>query len=333
MDTTQKLSLPYIMAAQAQKHITHNEAIRALDAVVQLGVEDRDLTAPPGTPANGDNYIVAAGAAGAWAGKDNQVAAFQDNTWMFYTPQKGWLAWISDEIQAVVWNGSAWQLLGSGSINPAALVGVNTTADATNKLAVKSDAVLFCHDNVTPGTGDQRTILNKATAANTSSILFQNNFSGRAEFGLTGDDDFHLKVSADGSNWTDALSVDNASGGVSGRFFDSQQLIIGYNSVGTIQPPSKGGIVFLSIVDATFPQTPTASILAYDVGSSPLLLNMVLGPSVNNLTTTTLTGTTGTDGEIAVAVDSSGNFYIENRFIGGVSRQFCLTFINSYREL
>jgi hypothetical protein len=64
VDDTPNLRLPYIMAAQSQKHVTHNEAIRALDAVVQLAVLDRDLAAPPVSPAEGDRYIVAANPTG-----------------------------------------------------------------------------------------------------------------------------------------------------------------------------------------------------------------------------------------------------------------------------
>ncbi len=76
MDETPNLGLPYIMAAQSQKHVTHNEAIRALDAIVQLSVLDRDLTAPPGSPAEGARYIVAASPTGAWSGHAGDVAAF-----------------------------------------------------------------------------------------------------------------------------------------------------------------------------------------------------------------------------------------------------------------
>ena len=64
MDATSNLSLPFIMAAQAQKHVTHNEALRALDAVVQLMVLDKDLNSPPGSPAEGARYIVAASPTG-----------------------------------------------------------------------------------------------------------------------------------------------------------------------------------------------------------------------------------------------------------------------------
>ncbi len=92
MDETPNLALPYIIAAQAQKHVTHNEAIRALDAIVQISVLDRDLATPPSTPLDGDRYIVGASASGDWAGHDLSVAAFQDNAWMFYPPQTGWLA-------------------------------------------------------------------------------------------------------------------------------------------------------------------------------------------------------------------------------------------------
>jgi len=60
-DTSTHLLLPYLLASQAQKHVTHNEALRLLDGLVQLAVLDRDLTTPPGRPADGDRYIVGIG--------------------------------------------------------------------------------------------------------------------------------------------------------------------------------------------------------------------------------------------------------------------------------
>ena len=215
MDQTPNLQLPYILAAQAQKHVTHNEAIRALDALVQLAVLDRDLAAPPVTPIDGARYIVAAGATGPWAGQALKIAAFQDLAWTFFTALEGWIAWIADEDIAVAWNGSAWIALASGgggsaSVNPTPLVGVNATADTTNRLSVVSPASLFNHE----GSGHQLKI-NKAAAANTASLLYQDAFSGRAEIGLTGDDDLHVKVSADGTTWREAIVVARATGVVS----------------------------------------------------------------------------------------------------------------------
>ena len=111
-DITTHLLLPYILAAQAQKHVTHNEAVRLLDAIVQLSVLDRDLTAPPASPADGDRYIVASGATGLWAGWDLNVTTWVDGVWMRLVPRPGWLAWITDEATCFVWNGSAWQSVG-----------------------------------------------------------------------------------------------------------------------------------------------------------------------------------------------------------------------------
>lgn len=216
MAATPNLGLAYIEAAQAQKHVTHNEAIRNLDALVQLGVLDRNLTAPPVTPTEGDRYIVAAGATGAWATYDNEVAAWQDGAWMFYPPQEGWLCWVGDEDVLVAWDGTAWVGTGSGgggstSLNPATggLVGVNATADVTNRLSVNAPATLFNHE----GAGHQLK-LNKNLATDTVSLLYQTGFSGRAELGLTGDDDFHLKVSADGTAWKNAIDINRTTGEV-----------------------------------------------------------------------------------------------------------------------
>ena len=111
-DITTHLLLPYILAAQAQKHVTHNEALRLLDAVVQLSVLDRDLTVPPAAPADGDRYIVASAATGLWAGWDLNVATWVDGVWMRLVPRPGWLAWIADEATCAVWTGTVWKLVG-----------------------------------------------------------------------------------------------------------------------------------------------------------------------------------------------------------------------------
>ncbi|MEO1568345.1 MAG: DUF2793 domain-containing protein [Pseudomonadota bacterium] len=213
-DVSPNLALPYISPGQAQKHVTHNEAVRALDALTQIAVDDRDSVEPPATPDEGARYIVAAGAAGDWAGYDHAVAAWQDGAWAFYPPAEGWLAWIRDEDILVVWDGAAWVVAGSGGTGSGDLVGINTTAVLPDRLAVKSDAVLFTHDDVTPGSGDVRVKFDKADAASSTSLLFQTAFSARAEVGLLGDDDLRVKVSSDGATFRDALVLDRLSGAV-----------------------------------------------------------------------------------------------------------------------
>lgn len=107
-ETTAHLALPFLMAAQAQKHVTQNEALRMLDAMVQLSVATRAAAAPPASPAEGARYIVASGATGVWTGWTNSVACWLDGAWMRFPPQPGWLAWVEDEAQVLVWTGAAW---------------------------------------------------------------------------------------------------------------------------------------------------------------------------------------------------------------------------------
>jgi hypothetical protein len=206
MANSPNLTLPYLDAAQAQKHITHNDALRILDALVQPAVLSRVLTVPPATPADGDRYIVPTGATGDWSSQAGSIAAYQDGAWAYYGPRVGWIVWVIAEGALLLYSGSAW---GSAfaSLQNLTMVGVNATADTTNKLAVRSSASLF--DNI--GNGHQLKI-NKAAAGDTASLLYQDGFSGRAELGLSGDDDFHLKVSPDGSTWKEAIKLDRTSG-------------------------------------------------------------------------------------------------------------------------
>ncbi len=210
MEQTQLLQLPYIMPSQAQKHVTHNEAIRTLDALVFLTVSSRRLSEPPALPSEGNRLIVADGG-GDFTGHDGEIAAFLDGGWLFFPPQAGWLCWCVDEAELLVFLDSGWTVTGAragGSQNLPA-VGINTGADASNRLAVASEASLFTHE----GEGHQLK-LNKATAADTGSVLFQTGWAGRAEMGLAGNDDFSLKVSPDGATWTSALTAAASDGAV-----------------------------------------------------------------------------------------------------------------------
>ncbi|MFT4015230.1 MAG: DUF2793 domain-containing protein [Paracoccus sp. (in: a-proteobacteria)] len=143
-DTTAHLALPFIMAAQAQKHVTHNEALRLLDGIVQLSVITRGLTDPPATPSEGDRYIPATGATGAWAGWDGSIAYWIDGAWMKILPAPGWLAWAVDEAQAIVWTGTAWVPMASamGFIAQSANVAVaRGTNNATTGIAVAEETL------------------------------------------------------------------------------------------------------------------------------------------------------------------------------------------------
>ena len=205
MTNTNNLSIPLVVQSQAQKEVTINEAFYILEALQNRGVIDKDLAAPPSTPLAGDCYIVASAPTGLWAGKTKNIA-YYNNGWKFIEPKEGLIIWVNDEDKVYIYNGAAWVAYGE-SFSNLSLLGVNATADSGNKFAVASDAILLNHNG-----SDFKTKLNKNAAANTASFLLQNNFSGRAEFGLIGDDDFCLKTSADGSSWNNSFKASKTDG-------------------------------------------------------------------------------------------------------------------------
>jgi hypothetical protein len=217
MDQTSRLALPYLLPNQAQKHVTHNEALRRLDALVQLAVADRDLTAPPASPEEGACWLVGAGASGAWADHDDEIAAWQDGAWAFIAPVTGWRVYVADEALLCVWSGAGWTeaVPAPGLLQNLALLGIGTEADGTNPFAAKLNKALWSAKPVGEGgDGDLRYTLNKEAPGNVLSLLMQSGWSGRAEIGLTGDDDLRVKVSADGASWTEALAIDRNDGRV-----------------------------------------------------------------------------------------------------------------------
>jgi len=169
MIETPNSRLPYILPAQAQKHVTHNEAIPRLDALAQPAVSDRDLRSPPTNPVQGARFIVGPSPSAVSSRLARHVAAWQDGPWAFYMPVEGWLAWDVDESTLVGWDGANWVAAGGGgasamlNLATGGLFGINATADTTKRLAVKSPASLF--DNA--GAGHQQK-LNKATAGDTA---------------------------------------------------------------------------------------------------------------------------------------------------------------------
>jgi len=214
-DISPLLSLPYLMPSQAQKHVSHNEALRVLDAVVHLAVLNHTLSSPPATVAVGDRYIVASGASGLWAGHSDEIAYFEGLDWVFFVPQPGWRAEILSDSRSLVYDGSSW-IEPFGATDNLPGLGVNAGSDATNRLTVSSPASLFTHE----GSGHQLKI-NKATAADTGSLMFQTGWSGRTEMGLVADDNWSIKVSDDGTNWTVALKINATTGLATGEAVQS----------------------------------------------------------------------------------------------------------------
>lgn len=80
--------IPYVPENTLNPAAGLNEAIDVLDVLTQTAVIAMDMTAPPGTSADGDLYVVGSPATGVWTGKENFVARFvlDGHFWKFYEP-------------------------------------------------------------------------------------------------------------------------------------------------------------------------------------------------------------------------------------------------------
>ena len=213
-DITPRLGIPLMHAGQARKHITHNEALLAVERHLHPSVQRADLAAPPADTEDGARFVVAAFAEGAWQGHDGEVAERRGGAWIFSAPEPGWTLWSQSDGAHIVFDGSAWAPLAAGKggdvTDPDTLGIGGAAADATNRLAVRSPATLLTHGS----SGSHRLVLNREADGDTASVVFQTGYAGGAEFGLVGTGDFEFKVSADGDDWRSAIAVDRSTGRV-----------------------------------------------------------------------------------------------------------------------
>lgn len=108
MSDTPRFAMPLLDAAQAQKHVTVNEALSRADALAAGRVERRDLSTPPTAPVDGAVYVVASGASGNWAGQEGALALFLNDGWEFVAPWEGARFRVAAEQVDITRDGGAW---------------------------------------------------------------------------------------------------------------------------------------------------------------------------------------------------------------------------------
>ncbi len=158
MSNTSNLQLPYLAVGQAQKHVTLNQSLRRLDAIIQLGVVSATTSVQPVSPTDGAVYIVPAGKTGAaWAGFTNwSLGYYRDGAWEQITPREGWIAYVRDTDRLLTFGGSGWndltgslqlsatdRLLGRASAGAGAVEEIACTA-AGRSLIAAADAQAQC---------------------------------------------------------------------------------------------------------------------------------------------------------------------------------------------
>ncbi|MEE9389350.1 MAG: DUF2793 domain-containing protein [Paracoccaceae bacterium] len=109
MSNSPRLGLPLLQAAQAQKHVTVNEALVLLDGVGQMSLISATVSVPPGLASDGDCYGIPAGSVNEWAANIGDVAIYSNGGWVFVTPMRGWGAWVQDVGEAAMFDGTLWR--------------------------------------------------------------------------------------------------------------------------------------------------------------------------------------------------------------------------------
>lgn len=123
MTTSPNFGVPLVAPQQNQPEITHNEALLLMQGAWG-GVINAGINTPPGSPVEGDAYIVGAAPTGAWAGRANRIAVRIGGSWRFLpgnAPDGSPIAMGSRQVGLTVfdratglfrtWNGSTWQVL------------------------------------------------------------------------------------------------------------------------------------------------------------------------------------------------------------------------------
>jgi hypothetical protein len=146
-ETTPRLALPELVAAQSQKHVTVNEALVNLDCLTDCYLTSMALTAPPSSPSDGDAYLVATGGTGDWSGYDGKIAYCIDSAWRFYAPFKGLRAYNAADSKFYVYTGSSWAdwstaLSLAGSVLASGRILVGGASGAAAAVTMSGDATI-----------------------------------------------------------------------------------------------------------------------------------------------------------------------------------------------
>jgi len=215
-DTSLILGLPYIQSAQAQKHVTHNEALRALDILVQLSVVDDSLTLAASSPTEGTRYVVAPNASGDWAGYDGMIAVYEGGAWHFVPPQTGWQVWVEARNNWVIFDGTNWVPYAApvpASLSELTAFGLNATASIATPFMAKLPNALW--DAVEPSAGGSGSVIqsmNRIGTTTDAGLALQTDYTTHGLFGFFGSDQLRLSTSVDGVAFKDAFQIDPATG-------------------------------------------------------------------------------------------------------------------------
>lgn len=109
-DTTARLGLPMIRPGQAQKELSHNEALALIDLLTQPNVIGFAIDTPPATPAPGNMWVIGAAPTGLWAGRPHHLAGWTEGGWRFVPPFEGLMVWLAEVAVIARFSAGGWSV-------------------------------------------------------------------------------------------------------------------------------------------------------------------------------------------------------------------------------
>ena len=109
-NATKRHSLPNLYVGQAQKELTHNEALARIDALLHPVVEAKLATPPAGLTDSSDGlcWLVSSSATGQWVGRSGQVARWSAGSWRYLEPVSGMTIWLASGNKRLFYIAGAW---------------------------------------------------------------------------------------------------------------------------------------------------------------------------------------------------------------------------------
>lgn len=152
MASTYQFGLPLLAAAQAQKHVTVNEALVRLDGLTHMTLQSVSQVAAPASAEDGQSWGIPLGPSGAWAGHGGEVAIWSNGGWVYVQPQTGWRGWVVDVHAPALWDGATWALGGVAASPNRAVAGlqvmefdhsVSAGGTSTTSVLIPQNAMVF----------------------------------------------------------------------------------------------------------------------------------------------------------------------------------------------
>lgn len=106
---TMRHALPLLSPGQAQKEMTHNEALTLIDLLLHGQIVEVGAEIPPEPAEIGKCWILGATPEGIWEGHPGMIAGYSEGGWRFIAPIEGMHFWINEAEGYAYFSAGSWQ--------------------------------------------------------------------------------------------------------------------------------------------------------------------------------------------------------------------------------